>query len=319
MENNDLGLSWIEQIKKILDHQRGLQEHIEMILEPQRILHQQLDKVLEFQWAWQEYIAKLVEPQQVWQKQFDRLLEHRLRLDEYFNKLLEPQRLWQQQLDNLVEPHWQWQEQIQRLIEPQKRWKEILEKYLSDLKSLQIEVDPSGAVILGNELFSSSEVASELDSLTQELASASTFIEYLARISAYLESIGKPFAQILLVILIPYIITIFANLTTPIYEEWWREYGGKTKEEITRCIREDTLATYDIEQLKGQRFVNAAMLRVRKDPSNEADIIDKLHLGKVAKVLKKEGGWFLVEYLVENEDTLRRGWVFSRYLAKFTE
>jgi len=317
MKNDDYIKSWRELIQKTLEQQRRWQDSIEKVLEPHRIMQQQIDKLLEPQRRWQEYVDKLLEPQRAWQKQIDKILEPQRQLQEWIDRLLEPQKMWQEHLDKFLEPQRRLQEQINNLIAPEHTWRKILEKYLSNLES--IKVDSSGAISIGTESFTASEVSKELNALSQELSIARTFKEFFDRLFAYLVLIGRPLAHILLAILVPYIVAIIANVTTPIYEDWWSEYFGKTKQEITESIREEALATYDIEQLRGHRFVVARSLRVRSGPSTNDEIIGKLNMGKVVRLLEKEKSWFLVEYYSEKEDRICKGWVFSRYLAKFTK
>lgn len=317
MKNDDSSKSWRELIQKTMEQQRRWQDSIEKVSEPQRIMQQQIDKILEPQRRWQEYIDRFLEPQRSWQKQIDKILEPQRHLQEWIDKLLEPQKMWQEHLDKILEPQRRLQEQINSLIEPEKKWREILEKYLSNMES--IKIDPSGAISFGTQSYTANEISAELDALGQQLSTASTFKEIFNSLFAYLERIGRPLAHILLAILIPYIVAIIANVTTPIYEEWWSKYSGRTKQEITKSITEHGLAIYDIEQLRGHRFVLARSLHVRSGPSTNDEIVDKLSLGKVVGFLEKEKGWFLIEYYSEIEDRICKGWVFSKYLAKFTK
>lgn len=317
MKNDDSNESWREPIYKTKVQQRRLHYLIEMRLKPNRIMQQHIDKILEPQRRWQEYLSKFLEPQRTWQKQFEKILEPQWHLQEWIDNLQEPQKMWQEHLNKILEPQRRLQEQINKLNEPENKWREILEKYLFNMESIRIE--SSGEISFGTASYTSSELSAELKVLGQEVSSASTFKEFFDSLVSYLERIGKPLAQILLVILIQYIVAIIANVTTPIYEEWWSKYSGKNKQEITKRITEDALAIYDIEQLRVHRFVLARVLRVRSGPSINDEIVDKLPLGKVVRLLKREKAWFLVEYYNEIEDRICKGWVYGRYLDKFTK
>lgn len=315
MQDNNSIKSWREQVKEILEQQRRWQNYIGKALEPQRLLQQQLDKLLEPQRQWHELFYKSLMPQQSWQKELNKTFELHLQVQENIAKLFDPQKLWREQFEKLLEPQRRLQDQIKALTAIENRWGEILEKYLTGLDSIKIE--PSGAVAVGTDFFSSSELESELNYLSQELSEATTFKDYIERLYAYLSRCKKPLAQILLIILFPYIIAVFANLTTPIYERWWHEYSEKPKEEIVKIIRKDALARYDVKELTVHRFVTAKNLRVRSGPNTNTKVIDRLPLGKVVKILEKKKSWFLVEYYDEKEDSFHKGWVCNRYLGKF--
>jgi len=320
MQDNNSIKNWREQVKEILERQRRWQDYIvEKVLKPQRLLQQQLDKFLEPQCQWQELIYKLLRLHQSWQKQLNKTFELQLQLQENIAKPFNSQRLLREQFEKLLEPQRRLQDQINALTAIENRWGEILEKYLTSLDSVKIE--PSGAVAVGTDSFSSSELESELSYLGQELSKATTFKDYIERLYAYLSRCKKSLAQILLIIILniilPYIIAVFANLTTPIYEQWWHEYSGKPKEEIAKIIRKDASAKYDDKELTVYRFVTAETLRVRSGPSTSTEVIDRLPLGKVVKILEEKKNWFLVEYYDEKEDSIHKGWLYNRYLGKF--
>lgn len=311
------GSDWRSSIEKILEQQQRWQEQIDKMLKPQLLWQNQLEKLVESQRKWQEQIDQILEPQRLLQQQIEKILEPHRKIQEYLDRILEPQKLWQHRINLLLEPQRRWQEQIKNLIEPERQWQGLVEKYFSNFNPNDINIDPSGTVTIGDNAFSSDELTAELDLLSQDLSTAGSFQDYLSRLSIFLERLRPPLARILVLILLPYVIAIFADLTTPVYENWWQNLSGKTKQESAKGIREEALTSYDSEQLSEHRFVLASRLRVRASGSSESEIIDELPLGKVVKILEREKSWVFVEYYDDDEGALRQGWVFGRYLAKF--
>lgn len=222
-----------------------------------------IEKILEQQQGWQEQINKMLKPQLPWQNQLEKLVESQRKWQEQIDQILEPQRLWQHRINLLLEPQRRWQEQIKNLIEPERQWQGLVEKYFSNFNPNDINIDPSGTVTIGDNAFSSDELTAELDLLSQDLSTAGSFQDYLGRLSIFLERLRPPLAKILVLILLPYVIAIFADLTTPVYENWWQNLSGKTKQESAKGIREEALSSYDSKQLSEHRFVLASRLRVQ--------------------------------------------------------
>ena len=114
-------------------------------------------------------------------------------------------------------------------------------------------------------------------------------------------------------------LAILANLTTPIFETWWKELTGQTKEEVATRIRENALDRYDPTQLEDHRFVTAERLRVRAGPSKEQKVRDTLPRGKVVRVIRAKYHWAQVEYFDEEQQKIRKGWVSTSRLGKLTK
>ena len=115
----------------------------------------------------------------------------------------------------------------------------------------------------------------------------------------------------------PYFLAIIANLTTPIYEEWWKEYADYDQREAKKEIIREAHDLYSTEELFEYRFVYASILNVRESSSTKSKIIGDLHLGKAVKLIKKVKSWSFIEYQDSMTSEVKKGWVFSRYLRKF--
>jgi uncharacterized protein YgiM (DUF1202 family) len=120
-------------------------------------------------------------------------------------------------------------------------------------------------------------------------------------------------------LIFPYVSTILGNLTTPIYEPWWKKFTGQSGKEVTTKIRESALNKYDPSQLKDHRFVTANRLRVHAGPSKTHKVRDELPRGKVVRVISAKQHWTKVEYFDERQQEIGKGWVATSYLRKLTK
>jgi len=130
----------------------------------------------------------------------------------------------------------------------------------------------------------------------------------------WFNSLSDRLKTVVVCLLIPYCISIFANLTTPIYEDWFQEITMTDQRSAKREVIKEANRLYDLVELKDYRFVIASVLHVRESGNRKYEIIDELYLGKTIKVVNKFKRWTLVEYFDENAEKIKQGWVFSRYL-----
>ena len=157
----------------------------------------------------------------------------------------------------------------------------------------------------------------EIEPALKEYGAAHTQESALAILLSWLGK-SKPAARaILLYILLPYIISIIANLHTPLYEEWWKQFQSTDPRAAKKEIVAVAKTSYRIEDLREYRFVISKILAVRNSPKQRGIEVDRLNLGKTIKLLKWERDWSLIEYSNGTESDLKQGWVLSRYLERF--
>lgn len=247
-----------------------------------------------------------------WEKLAGNLADRQLRLQHTFATAFEPQRRLAEQLQKLSQS-----EQFSRILEAQKQWEGLARTYLSTLDPDAVRVSSAGDIAFGNDNLGSEEVSANLESLTNELATASTPLDYLLRLSSYLSSLRTPLAQVVLLLVLPYVLSVIANLTTPVYEEWWREVADLSRKEMIAEVSKSGLEAYDLSQLQGYRFVTANQLRVRGAASGQSKIIAHLPKGKVVRIIEARRHWSMVEYFDHKRGRLQTGWVATSYLAMF--
>lgn len=260
----------------------------------------------------------------------DDWFEKYLRLIRQLERLLEPQRRLQDQMDKLLEPQRRLQEQMNKWLEPQRRLHEQIsewfkpiemENYLADILNKtnydDIKYYSNGAISVEGEVFFANEFVDKYHYLFKSLEKLPSPAQALNFIWVFLQKTKKPIAQVLLLIILPFIITLTANLSTPYFGNTVYELASKTKREKIKAIRIEAQRDFDLDWLKDYRFISVTTLNVRRNSSIKSKIVDEIHFGQVVKLMKRGRKWSLIEYIDEDTDLKVEGRVFNRYLSKF--
>jgi hypothetical protein len=310
-----------EQIDRIFEPQRHFQEQINKFLEPQLRLQKQMEKYLEPQKKLQDQMQRYLEPHRLLFDQANKYLEPHQRLQEQLDKYLQPQRQLQVQMDKYLEPYRRRQEQIYKHLEPHRLFEDQINKhlkslnrYLSDPMMDSVSINKDGSLSIAGEVVDVERIESTVEEISGDYSSPEEFLDDFFRL---LEKLSNAARIAIIYLVFPYFLAIVANLTTPIYEEWWREYAGSDHRVAKKEIIREANEVYRPTELDGYRFVYASILHVRNSGSINAEIIDEIYLGKTVRVIEKAKRWSHVEYRDSESGDLRQGWVFSRYLEKF--
>jgi hypothetical protein len=118
-------------------------------------------------------------------------------------------------------------------------------------------------------------------------------------------------------LLLPVVIGVAVNLYTPDIQTYLIEHGHLSKREAAKVITENVTRQVPAEVLQDLRFVRASKLQVRDSPSKDSPRVGVVYFSEVLKVVKEKKDWTLIERQSEGGEVLIRGWVFTRYLAKF--
>lgn len=119
---------------------------------------------------------------------------------------------------------------------------------------------------------------------------------------------------IFLQIFLPQINSISANLITPYINEYLLSSKATDREKI-KDISKINLINPILEMDK-LRFITRYNVILRSRPSTKTEILDELCLGQVVTVISKKRNWIEIQYINQDEEILR-GWVFTRYTARF--
>ena len=112
-------------------------------------------------------------------------------------------------------------------------------------------------------------------------------------------------------ILFPIALGVAGNLMTPYAQNFLR--SGKLTSSQVKTIKNTPLQDTDISNL---RFVFSNNVKLRAKPSTRAEVLDVLVSGQVITVLNRKKGWAQVIYINDDDQTCR-GWIMTRYTAKF--
>ena len=342
----DWGISgWRRLARDMEVQQREWQETVERVLRPNRQLEETLRHMQDALRPDRQLEETLRHMQNVMRP--DRQLEESLR---HMQDALRPDRQLQESLRHiqvgpvdLVESLEASQRQLRALFEKQQQefqrsqgvlvWQQLSTsvselqttlRHLIDMNASafgagDLSVGPDGEVLVAGEATPPKEVAASLAHLTEELAAASTLSDYLRRLWKFLDSLRGPLAAILLHVLLPYLIAVVANLTTPMIQDYWKHFVGTSRQEAVLAIQEAAQSRYDSTHLERYRFVTATRLRVHAGSEEQDDVIAEIAFGKVVMILESKGRRTLVEFLDDARNESCRGWVTSRYLAAFSK
>lgn len=266
------------------------QKRMRKLLEPQRKMQEQMNKYLAPHYQLEEQTKKLLEPQRQLQEQISKYLAPRHQIEEQIKKLLEPQRQMQEQINKYFPPQYQFEEQVKKLLEPQRMLQEQASKYLisindylSDPLVATVGVDQSGYLTVGDETVSVETIQEHFAELTVQHQLEEPFFNAFFE---WLHKLAPVVRAAVLYLILPYIVSIVANLSTPYYEEWWksiRDMEPRTaKKEIVNLATEN----YDAQYLREYRFVVAKVLIVQESNRQKSRILDELYLGKIVKLLE---------------------------------
>lgn len=200
-------------------------------------------------------------------------------------------------------------------------FEEQLSRSLGTMKELlnrnplsSISFDQAGVVSVAGELVSIESLQRAINALEVPTDEGDAFVENLLR---QIAKLGPALRAIVLYILVPYIVSIIANLTTPLYEPLWKEVTTSNGPGAKAQIREVARERFSLSELRDHRFVTAKSLTIRQTPRQNAPPAGTLSFGKTVKLLKHEKDWSFIEYVDDDGITVSQGWVLARYLGKF--
>lgn len=125
--------------------------------------------------------------------------------------------------------------------------------------------------------------------------------------------------KILIWLLYPIIVGVILSIVNPISEHYvslYLKYDKKLQEKKLKNMAKNVVS--DVDALRSIRYVAADRLNVRAAPSQKSESMAILKFGYAVIVLERKKDWTLVEWRDIENNTSTQGWVFSRYLKKFS-
>jgi hypothetical protein len=160
----------------------------------------------------------------------------------------------------------------------------------------------------------SEDIGQQMEILAAELEGVTDIAGMLDKLWLLIKNHSSPVIKgIVFFIILPYMISIFANLHTPFYENWWREFTGINLRQEAKEVRSLANEKFTHEQLKGLRFVSAQNLDVHSESRLKSKIEDTLSFGQVVRIIVKKKGWAFIEYHDDETGEMKSGWVLLRF------
>lgn len=123
--------------------------------------------------------------------------------------------------------------------------------------------------------------------------------------------------KLLMWFICPLIIAVIVSFLNPVVDYHVKSYLTEDKRSLSKKIESKVAASVDDSVLTDFRYVSADVLNVRYSASRKAETVGYLHFGYAVIVVDRQKSWTLVEWSDPESEIRIRGWVFSRYLAKF--
>ncbi|WP_330944765.1 SH3 domain-containing protein [Vibrio diabolicus] len=297
------------QIDSYLQIFRAQQAQMDALMKPFRAQQAQLASIMEPFRAQQAQIDALMKPFRAQQAQLVSIMEPFRAQQTQIDELMQPFRAQQAQLASIMEPFRAQQAQIDALMKP-------LSEYLTSGNFERLGLDANGSLSFEGSVIEVDSLKNCFDEVITHSAESTVTPDAF---SQWFNSLNEKVKAIVVFFLLPYCISIFANFTTPIYEIWWQQLSLIDQRSAKKEVVKEANKSYDFSELHDYRFVVATVLHVRESGSKNSEIIAELYIGKTVKVINKLKRWTLVEYYDENSGQLEQGWVFSRYLEKFSK
>lgn len=110
-----------------------------------------------------------------------------------------------------------------------------------------------------------------------------------------------------------------AIVTHEVIEVWKTIRPGSSRQEISRQIENSARRAVPSPFFLGElRYVNTRELNVKLNPRAQSSEVGKLHFSNVVHILKRDKDFTLIAWQTNQEGAQLQGWVFSRYLRKFS-
>lgn len=165
------------------------------------------------------------------------------------------------------------------------------------------------------------EVVHFVHGVTEGISKALTLQDAVNQIVLEIQAAKEPLRQrLFFAVLVPFLMAVvfaFVNPVVDFYVKKQLENSPKQAEnkQVKEAARE---AVGDVRMLSDFRFVSAQSLALRLGPKAKAQAIGNLRFGQTVRVLDKERDFTLVVWRSEDGKVEIQGWVFSRYLKRFT-
>ena len=160
----------------------------------------------------------------------------------------------------------------------------------------------------------------EIEAITEAATAEPTLAASLAQIAAALSAQQNPTLKARLCLFFIWLVgTIAAGYIQAIVSQQVTSSAPKSQPEAVKSIKVAARsATGSTELLIEYRFVSARAVNVRLNPRARSPKLAELPFGSAVRLLRKDGDFALVVWTDQSSGAEIQGWVFARYLQKFS-
>lgn len=176
-----------------------------------------------------------------------------------------------------------------------------------------------------DEMHYQEEVVADLQRVTVEVLAQPNEVQVLASILSRLEQLTKSSRQtarekLLLQIFYPLFIALLMAILAPALDFYIkRGLERLTPRETEKAVKEEMREQVgDLRLLAMQRFISVERLAVTMSAKAKAPVVGHLKKGDVVRLLDEQGSFTLVSWRSEDGNIEIKGWVFTRYLQRFS-
>jgi hypothetical protein len=183
------------------------------------------------------------------------------------------------------------------------------------------EINSDGTIATNGSVYSVKEIQDEINLLVEDVTNNHNKLSFEKIIYSNFKLNAKEH-PVLAFIFIYIIIPIFVNVCANILSDKVGLYNKEIKRNRSKIVQ---TVNAQINHLKPDksfykyyRFVYIDKLNVRVGRSRKTRVISVINFGQLVKVIKVKNDWALIECMFEEESICITGWVFVRYLKKFS-
>ncbi|MDY0744806.1 SH3 domain-containing protein [Paucibacter sp. R3-3] len=199
---------------------------------------------------------------------------------------------------------------------------------LETMDAASLSVDAAAAELMfagGSNDEEQQQAAAAFGQLVQDADGEATIVALLTKILAAIQSQKDSRLQKWWWLFIyPLLLALLMSAINPLNDFYVKRRLEQTSspQEATKVVKEEARkAVEDFHQLSDYRFVSLGsgkLLMVRAAPGARAPVVGYLSFGQAVHVVDKGTDFTLVEWRNEDGTAMLRGWVFSRYLKRFS-
>jgi len=163
------------------------------------------------------------------------------------------------------------------------------------------------------QVFQTAQAILQCQNAPQLTQPPETLVEWLLET---VSKVPKPVRVVVLYVLLPYVISVVANLTTPGIRAYMESHARRANHQAIRIVKSRIKEISSVPISGDMRFVTVMSLDVRSRPKRRSTKLHTLAFGEVVRFVDRRRGWALVEFPEGANGDMLRGWVFARYLGR---